>query len=140
MQIIGRNEASNILIGFSEDGHIWNVPFSKAGEMSVPELEAFYEDVFGSPCKVVPNFTFTATLVPYAWASASESGSVLFEDVDDGRKEFRMTQRHLLDLLGAIIVGTVTVDKKNGGFYGLYTFDARQNMIAIKVYDGGGNA
>lgn len=136
MNIIGKNVDSNLKLYLHKSGAVSIVP-SKTAELADYKnsiLEKWYEDENDEEVVVVDNFSFTATLVPQKWGSSRESGSIYFVDTDeDGNTVFRMTQRNLFDLLEHIISGKVKV--KNGGLYGLYTFDARGAILTIMVYE-----
>jgi len=136
MLYIGKNEDSDLLVGITKNRKLFHVSESDKNTMSIGELEKAYSEKHGEDCEVVPNFTFTATIVPTEIISTDtgKHGGVLFVDYDDPRIEYVISQTSLLELLQCIAsneVETVPV-----GFHGLFTFGAAYGKFTTRVYRG----
>jgi len=135
VNIIGRNEDSNLVLCFTSDGRIASV-LTRHAKKTPEEIREIMAPEFGVDVQdiaVIRNFTFTATLVPDRWATTREGCSIYFEDIDSPHV-YRMTQRGLYELLDHLIAkdGSVAITEK--GISGLFTFEAKGATLTITLY------
>ena len=134
---IGKNEESDLLVGITENRHLFHIATYDAKNMSVADLKKAYSEKYGEDCEILHNFTFTATIVPIGIISTDtgKHGGILFIDYDDPRIEYTISQKSLLELLECIISGEVETTPV--GFYGLFTFGAAYGKFTARIYRGG---
>ena len=134
---IGRNNESNLLVGITEGRRLFHVADYDAKMMSVADLQKAYSEKHGEDCDIMPNFTFTATVVPTGIISTEtgKHGGILFVDYDDPRIEYVISQKSLLELLECIVSGEVETTPV--GFHGLFTFGAAYGKFTTRVYGRG---